>query len=122
MFEPKDFDRLDYWKSLSDSDLQQQFDQDAIAALKRILQELADEKHRDVEILPDNFVELVRKVSSLKQSGARALGDALIEAGKFIEAGLYEEARAVYLEYLDSCEAEFYRRIVREQLASIADR
>ena len=118
----KDFDRLDDWKSSSDSDLRQEFSQDAAAALKRLLQELGDETDRDVEVLPGNFVELVRKVSSLKRSGARALGDALIEAGKLAEAGLQNDARAVYLEYLETCEARFYRQIALEQLASLSKR
>ncbi len=122
MSDTTDFDQLDYWGSLSDNDLRQQFAETSRNALMRMLQELASEESRGVEVRPDNFVELVKQVRDLKRSGARSLGDAIIKAGKLIDEGLVEEARIVYQESLGACDSRFYRQIALDQLKSLANR
>ena len=118
--ETHDFDVLDEWASWSDDDIEKIISDKTIAALQRMVEVLGDEtKDSNVVVTKGNFVPMVRELRKLKHEGARALGEAILEASDWLDKQQPARAKMVYENFLSSCTAKFYRDIGRDQLIKI---
>ena len=77
-----DFDLLDEWALLPDSQLASIASNESYATLKRLLHLLRDGSTSDQLITEDNFVPLVRELRQLKHEGSRSLGETILRAVK----------------------------------------
>lgn len=119
MAEFSDLDQLDSWASMSDEELSQSCSPEAIELLKRAAGELGRESEFIDVAASDHFILQVREVWSLKQKGARELGAVLVEAARLKDLGELGGAEQVYLQFLDTCRAPFYRAIATNELARL---
>ena len=75
---------------------------------------LLDEK--TVVVGKDNFARLVDEMRALYKQGSRQLGNAIIEASNLLEKNQYEEAKAIYQNFLSICPSLFYKDIAINEL------
>ncbi|MCI0430215.1 MAG: hypothetical protein L0210_06700 [Rhodospirillales bacterium] len=114
-----DFEYLDRWHSVSDSDLENSYDEEAAALLQRCIVELGDVYQRQQLITRENFVAIARAAITLRRDGSNALSDAILDADECLEHGATEMAIQIYRHFIDSCPSTFYCRIARGQLSKI---
>lgn len=112
-----DFDWLDLWASLPNTGPEKVVSDDTIAVLERVAQLLlGDETPSKVAVTQENFASIVRDMRKLKHEGARALGEAILEASDWLDKQQLAESRAVYEHFLSRCGSKFYTDIARNQL------
>ena len=105
---------------MSDDDLKQVISTDAIAALQRVAGMLGNESPPNPMIVTSkNFVQVVPKLRELYEAGSRQLGEAIIEASRFLEAGQHGHACDVYRNFLTACPSRFYKEIAEGQLRKL---
>ena len=114
-----DFQRLDSWRSISDAELENSYDEEAVALLERCIVELGDSQQRQQRITRENFVAMARTAIALRYDGSNALSGAILDADECLEQGDTESARQIYRGFIDSCPSAFYCRIARGQLNKI---
>jgi hypothetical protein len=112
-----DFDDLNAWFWLLESQSGLDISEEMIGKMKRIVARLEDEPTQ--EVTGENFIEVIRDMHAKLRAGSRALGDAIVMASGHLESGNYLAAQQVYRTFIASCTSPFYRDIALIQLENI---
>jgi hypothetical protein len=113
------FDELDKWAVLDDDSLEALFTPSVIDALEDIVSLLGDDDEKRIEISRSNFVDLVRKMKQRKHDGSQSLGCAIASGSDLRDCGRFDEAEAVYREFLRTNPSDFYRKIAEHQIQNL---
>jgi hypothetical protein len=117
---PQDFDQLDEWALLPDLELAMLFCETNAQVLQRVVVSLVDETDPNPTVVNrENFVALVHGMRRIKHEGARALGDAIIQASDYLDQQQPQRAKEVYERFLSTCHSPFFRDIARGQLKKL---
>lgn len=108
---PNDFDLLDEWALLPDSQLADIITKDSCATLNRILHLLRDVGPGDELVNEENFASLVRELRQAKHEGSHLLGEAILRVADLRETGNSAEANRVLEAFANTTKSPFYRRI-----------
>ena len=116
-----DFDLLNRWATLPDSEMEKAISKDSLAVMQRVVHLLADESESEKIVVDnDTFVRLVREMRELYETGSRSLGESILQASEYVDNQEIEKAKEVYHRFLSSCASKFYRDIAKSQLKKLS--
>ncbi len=120
MRKPHIFDEINEWSRLTDSEIEENYSDKSLQILEECFCLLADTPAVDVRQMDSKkFVNSVREMRKLYETGSRGLGQAIIAASAYLDSGDYERAESVYVNFLGNCPSKFYRDIAKHQLSEI---
>jgi len=113
------FDTLTAWSKLPASELESKFSPECASTLAACAALLLPAPFLTSQVTKQSFVSQVLLLRQTYVAGSRMLGEAIIAAGEFQDAGNLQAAAAVLAGFLQQCHAPFYRDIASNQLAKI---
>ena len=117
-----EFDILNKWALLSDTEIEKIISDDTIALLQRVVALLSNEaQNNEIVVRRENFVSTVRYMRKLYEDGSRLLVQAILEASDWLDKQQPAKAKETYERFLASCVSKFYRDIARNQIGKISE-
>jgi hypothetical protein len=111
-----EFDVLGELAALSDDKLRQAYPQVRVGLLEQLFELLGDQELKRTVVSEASFVTLVRRLRALYESGSRALGQAILEAGQLADEGRAREARETLKAFIAANPSKFYREIAQRYM------
>lgn len=119
MIKTHDFDHLNEWALLSDEELQAQCSNDSLTLLKQVVDLLGNEQEAKAKVSSESFVANVRAMRRRYEEGSLSLGQAILDAGDFVEQGDTDKALQVYARFIEQCPSKFYCDIAMSEMEKL---